>query len=72
MFRIKISEEYLLGLQRTEAVNYGKGSWFIYKNSSEAAIVGTGHLKLMCVPCSQVTVSTQCLSCIFDFLQGHR
>lgn len=39
MFRIKILEEYLLGLKRTEAVNYSKRSQFIYKNSSEVAIV---------------------------------
>lgn len=39
MFRIKIAIEYLLGLQRAQAVNYSKGSQFTYKTSSEVALV---------------------------------
>ncbi|RLW09071.1 hypothetical protein DV515_00002708 [Chloebia gouldiae] len=41
MFRVKTKGEYLLGLQRTQAVNYSKGSQFAYKNSSEGGILFT-------------------------------
>lgn len=39
MFRIKIAIEYLLGLQRAQAVNYSKGSQFTYKIFSEVVLV---------------------------------
>lgn len=37
-------------------MNYSKGSWFTYKNSSEVALVSFSPPKPECVPCSQVIV----------------